>query len=86
MSDVMMPIFAAVMVIMGFVGGCDRWRLSEVEKDCREHRSRILQLEIDMQILKERQKDAQREFEQQMKDVKRELDWRKSLLVRGGAE
>lgn len=45
MSDTMCPIIAAVMVIMGFVGGCDRARLKFLEEDCHRYSRRILELE-----------------------------------------
>ena len=73
MSDVMLPIFAVVMCIMGFVGGCDRWRLSEVEKDCRNYRDRILKLEAKTQIL-----------EMRLDDVKKKLDWQNANYREGG--
>lgn len=56
MSDTMLPIIAAVMVIMGFVGGCDRFRLSCLEDDNREYRKRILKLETDVMFLEKRMK------------------------------
>lgn len=48
MSDVMLPIVAAVMFIMGVVGGCDRSRLKFLEGNCREYRKRIVKLEMDV--------------------------------------
>ena len=45
MSDTMCPIIAAVMVIMGFVGGCDRARLKFLEEECDRYHRQILKLE-----------------------------------------
>ena len=47
-SDVMLPIIAATMLIMGFVGGCDRERLQYLENKNREYRERIHKLEMDV--------------------------------------
>lgn len=48
MDNVMLPIIGLVVLIMGFVGGCDRDRLRRLEDSSREYRERIHNLEMDV--------------------------------------
>lgn len=59
MSDTMCPIIAAVMVIMGFVGGCDRARLKFLEEECSVYHSRILKLEKEIREIRLKEVEAE---------------------------